>query len=63
MIKHLLVIIIYLPLGAFFLNMFLVAGLGRELAIELNNGTVSTTTFAYSYITLVFLFLLIKLRK
>jgi Cu/Ag efflux pump CusA len=62
-INTLLHLVITLPLLAFLANMFLVAFLGRELAIELNNGTVALTTYLYTYLSLSAIFLLHTLLK
>jgi hypothetical protein len=62
-IKILLHLLTTIPMLSFLGNMFLVAGLGRDLAIEINGGNISTTTFLYVYILFSAIFLLHTLLK
>ena len=53
----------YIPLIAFLTNMFTLAFLGRELAIEINGGVISLTTYYYNIVAITLLVILLKIRK
>ena len=61
--KQHLLFLFSLPFIAFFVNMLLVAFLGRDLAIEINGGRNALLTFYYSNIALVVLYVLLQIKK
>ena len=53
----------YIPLIAFLTNILTLAFLGRELAIEINGGVISLTTYYYNVVAITLLVILLKIRK
>ena len=56
-------LLVYIPLIAFLTNMLTVAFLGKELATQINGGTIALPTFYYNIVAITLIYILLQIRK